>query len=85
MYINNTISLNIQLKSLILKIYSMVGGVMTVEFGLDTILHQRIIDKCMPLYKDGHFSSAAFESMKQVELALKEKSGTGKNHCLVQN
>jgi len=46
-----------------------------VEFGLDTILHQRIIDKCMSLYKDGHFPSAAFESMKQVELALKEKSG----------
>jgi uncharacterized protein (TIGR02391 family) len=30
----------------------------------------------MSLYKDGHFSHAAFESMKQVELALKEKSGT---------
>lgn len=56
----------------------MVGGVMTVEFELDTILHQRIIDKCMSLYKDGHFSHAAFESMKQVELALKEKSDTGK-------
>ena len=49
---------------------------MTVEFGLDTILHQRIIDKCMSLYRDGHFPSAALESMKQVELALKEKSGT---------
>lgn len=56
----------------------MVGGVMTAEFGLDTILHQRIIDKCMPLYKDGHFPDAALGSMKQVELALKEKSGTGK-------
>lgn len=56
----------------------MVGGVMTVEFELDTILHQRIIDKCMSPYKDGHFSHAAFESMKQVELALKEKSGTCK-------
>lgn len=51
---------------------------MTVEFGLDTILHQRIIDKCMPLYKDGHFTSAARESMIQVEVALKEKSGFGK-------
>ncbi|HHV25233.1 MAG TPA: TIGR02391 family protein [Methanosarcina sp.] len=56
----------------------MVGGVMTVEFELDTILHQRIIDKCRSPYKDGHFSHAAFESMKQVELALKEKSGTCK-------
>ncbi|WP_229395081.1 TIGR02391 family protein [Methanosarcina sp. DH1] len=49
-----------------------------VEFELDTILHQRIINKCMSLYKDGHFPDAALESMKQVELALKEKSGTGK-------
>lgn len=31
----------------------------------------------MPLYKDGHFPSAARESMIQVELALKEKSITG--------
>jgi uncharacterized protein (TIGR02391 family) len=54
----------------------MVGGAMTEEFELETILHQRIIDKCMPLYKDGHFPSAARESMIQVELALKEKSGT---------
>lgn len=57
----------------------MVGGVMTVEFELDAILHQRIINKCMSLYKDGHFSEAAYASMKQVELALKEKSGIGKN------
>jgi hypothetical protein len=49
---------------------------MTVELDLDTILHQRIIDKCMSLYQDGHFSCAALESMKQVELALKEKSRT---------
>lgn len=48
-----------------------------VEFELDLIFHQRIIDKCVPLYKDGHFSCAALESMKQVELALKEKSNTG--------
>lgn len=56
----------------------MEGKVMTVEFGLDTILHQRIIDKCMPRYKDGQFFDAAYRSMNQVELALKEKSGTGK-------
>lgn len=48
---------------------------MTVEFEFDNILHQRIIDKCMPLYENGHFPSAARESMIQVELALKEKSG----------
>lgn len=52
---------------------------MTVELDLDTILHQRIIDKCMPLYKDGYFHEAAYKSMKQVELAIKEKSGVSKN------
>ena len=55
---------------------------MTVEVDLDTILHQRITDKCMSLYKDGHFPSAARESMIQVEVALKEKSGTGKNYLV---
>jgi uncharacterized protein (TIGR02391 family) len=40
---------------------------------IDKLLHQRIIDKCKSLYKDGHFPQAALESMKQVELALKEK------------
>ncbi|MDR3492460.1 MAG: TIGR02391 family protein [Gammaproteobacteria bacterium] len=54
---------------------------MTEEFGLDTILHQRIIDKCMPRYKDGQFFDAAYRSMNQVELALKEKSGIGKRLC----
>ena len=48
---------------------------MTIKIELDKILHQRIIDKCILLYKDGHFSPAALESMKQVELALKEKAG----------
>jgi uncharacterized protein (TIGR02391 family) len=57
----------------------MIGGVMMEEFGLDTILHKRIIDKCMPLYKDGYFHDAAYKSMKQVELAIKEKSGVSKN------
>ncbi|AKJ38578.1 TIGR02391 family protein [Methanosarcina barkeri] len=54
----------------------MVGGTITVELDLDTILHQRIIDKCMSLYQAGQFSCAALESMKQVELALKEISRT---------
>ncbi|AKJ38586.1 hypothetical protein [Methanosarcina barkeri] len=52
----------------------MVSEVMMVEFGLDNVLHQRIINKCMPLYKDGHFPDAALASMKQVKIALKEKS-----------
>lgn len=44
---------------------------------LDELLHQRIIDKCKSLYEDGHFPQAALESMKQVELAIKEKTGIG--------
>lgn len=46
---------------------------MTINIALDKILHPRIIDKCLSLYQGGHFSHAALESMKQVELALKEK------------
>ncbi|MBA7483972.1 hypothetical protein ES707_19489 [subsurface metagenome] len=48
-----------------------------VKIDLDKFLHQRIIDKCQPLYKDGHFPQAALEAMKQVELAFKEKTGIG--------
>ena len=44
---------------------------------LDNLLHRRIIDNCKALYEDGHFPHAALESMKQVELALKEKAGIG--------
>ena len=46
---------------------------------LDKFLHQRVIDKCKALYEDGHFSQAALESMKQVELALKERTEIGEN------
>lgn len=46
-----------------------------IQIDLDKILHQRIIDKCIPLYQEGQFSQAANESMKQVELAVKEKAG----------
>lgn len=45
-----------------------------IQIDLDNILHQRIVDKCIPLFQDGYFSQAAFESMKQVELAIKEKT-----------
>nr|AAU82403.1 hypothetical protein GZ17C7_22 [uncultured archaeon GZfos17C7]AAU83613.1 hypothetical protein GZ32E4_20 [uncultured archaeon GZfos32E4]AAU84061.1 hypothetical protein GZ36D8_17 [uncultured archaeon GZfos36D8] len=47
------------------------------KIDIDKLLHQRIIDKCKSLYKDGHFPQAALESMKQVELALKEKAEIG--------
>jgi len=44
------------------------------KIDLDKLLHQRIIDNCKSLYEDDHFPQAALESMKQVELALKEKA-----------
>ena len=47
------------------------------KIDIDKLLHHRIIDKCKSLYEDGHFPQAAFESMKQVELALKEKAEIG--------
>lgn len=48
-----------------------------VKIDLDKFLHERIIDKCQPLYKDAHFPQAALEAMKQVELAFKEKAEIG--------
>ena len=36
-------------------------------------------ETCLPLYKDEHFQHAALESMKQVEMALREKSMAPKN------
>ncbi|CAD6493066.1 MAG: Protein of unknown function (Hypoth_ymh) [Candidatus Argoarchaeum ethanivorans] len=47
------------------------------KIDIDKLLHQRIIYKCKPLYEDGYFPQAASESMKQVELAIKEKTGIG--------
>lgn len=41
---------------------------------MKSVLHQRIIDNCWTLYKQGHFKHAALEAMIQVELALKEKT-----------
>lgn len=47
------------------------------KIDIDKLLHPRILDECKSLYEDGHFPQAAFESMKQVELALKEKAEIG--------
>jgi hypothetical protein len=33
-----------------------------------------LLAACLSLYQDSYFPHAAFESMKQVELALKEKT-----------
>jgi len=37
------------------------------------LLHPRIVDTCFKLFDDEHYSHAAVEAMKQVEIALKEK------------
>jgi len=47
--------------------------IMKIE--LDIFLHPRILNKCISLYKNGFFSDSAFNAMKQVELAFKEKTG----------
>lgn len=41
---------------------------------LSELLHRRVIDNCALLYRNGHFPQAALEAMKQVELALREKT-----------
>lgn len=46
-----------------------------MKVALDAVLHKRILDKCISLYKKRFFPEAAFNAMKQVELAFKEKAG----------
>ena len=46
-----------------------------MEIDIKKLLHPRIIKHCEKLFDDGHYKHAAFEAMKQVELAIKEKSG----------
>jgi len=46
-----------------------------MKIDLDNLLHPRILKKCISLYKNGFFPDAAFNAMKQVELAFKEKTG----------
>jgi len=57
---------------------------------LDEILSPRIVKHSLPLWKDGYYKHAAFESMVQVEQALKEKGlVTNKSkvygHTLISN
>jgi uncharacterized protein (TIGR02391 family) len=49
-----------------------------MEINLKELMHSRILHHCEKLFYDEHFKQAAFEAMKQVELALKEKSGLKK-------
>ena len=46
---------------------------------IEKYLHPRIISKCILLFNDKYYSQCALESMKQVELALKEKTNIGSN------
>lgn len=50
-----------------------------MEIQVNDILHQRVIDTCIPLYKDEHYQHAALESMKQVEMALRDKGIASKD------
>lgn len=40
---------------------------------LNDLMHPQIQDTCIKLFEDGHPKHAAFEAMKQVEIALREK------------
>ncbi len=40
---------------------------------LKDLLHPRIVEFCIPLFNNGHFKQAAYESFIHVETALKEK------------
>ena len=44
-----------------------------MEIQENEVFHSRVIETCLPLYKDGYYQHAALESMKQVEMALREK------------
>ena len=44
-----------------------------MEIQENEVFHPRIINSCLPLFYDGHYQHAALESMKQVEMALREK------------
>ena len=46
-----------------------------MKIELDIFLHPRILKKCISLYKNGFFPDAAFNALKQVEIAFKEKVG----------
>ena len=46
-----------------------------MKIELDVFLHPRILKKCILLYENGFFSDAAFNAIKQVEIAFKEKAG----------
>jgi len=50
-----------------------------MEIDVNDLFHSRVIETCLPLYKGEHYQHAALESMKQVEMALREKAIAPKN------
>jgi hypothetical protein len=44
-----------------------------MEIQENEVFHARIINSCLSLFNDGHYPHAALESMKQVEMSLREK------------
>ncbi len=47
---------------------------MNLATDLGELLHPRVLNSCAGLYRNGHYPQAAFEAMKQIELALREIS-----------
>jgi hypothetical protein len=50
------------------------------EIQENEVFHTRIITSSLPLFNNGHYQQAMLESMKQVEMALREKGIPPKNH-----
>jgi len=50
-----------------------------MQIDLHSVLHPRLQEEAFNLYKNGHFKAAAHEAMTQVEIALKEVSGSVKD------
>lgn len=40
---------------------------------LHTLLHPKIIERCLRLYEDGHYQSAVFDAMKVIEIEVRNK------------
>lgn len=55
-----------------------------LEADFEKFLHPRITEYCLPIFRGGHFKSAALEAFAQVEEALKEKSGYRPRKTAVQ-
>ena len=51
-----------------------------IDIQPNELLHPRIQKSCEQIFNDGHYLEAAGKAMKQVELALKERSGIHKRN-----